>query len=232
VITLTGVSKSFDGEVVLSDVSFTVEPGQIVGFVGANGSGKTTTMRAIMGLLPLSSGKIKVDGTLVNSVNKTSRSLGYLPEERGLYTNDSVENQLHFFGELQGMTMESRDLRIEYLLERLGVQKYRKSKLRDLSLGNQQRVQVAVAALHSPKYFIFDEPFSGLDPTGIRTLRDFISEESDKGVGAIFSSHIIPFVEEISHKILVLSGGKISTYDGVSGSLSDFFKSLEDKHVQ
>ena len=226
-IAVKKISKSCGAKEVLREISFSIERGEIVGFIGANGSGKTTTMRAIMGLLSINSGEIEIDGFKVGREEKLSRFLGYLPEERGLYMNDSLLSQLHYFGELQGMGRDVRESRIDYLLERLAIERYRYADLRDLSLGNQQRVQIAVALLHSPRYLILDEPFSGLDPSGIQVLMDFIREESAAGVGAIFSSHILPYVEELSHKILLLSDGKIHPYTDSRAPLADFYQLLE-----
>lgn len=226
-ITLTRVSKIFGAKSVLKDVSFSIAPGEIVGFVGANGSGKTTTMRAVMGLLPISGGEIEIDRSIVGRDKQASRILGYLPEERGLYMNDSVQSQILFFGELHGMSRSLCQERSDYLLERLGIGHYKYSILRDLSLGNQQRVQVAVAALHSPKYLILDEPFSGLDPSGIRSIKSFIREECEQGVGAVISSHILPYLEEISTKILILNNGEIYVHNSSTSPLVDYFEQLE-----
>jgi ABC-2 type transport system ATP-binding protein len=224
------ISKSFGTKEVLRSISFTISPGEIVGFVGANGSGKTTTMRLIMGLLSPDYGSIEIDGALSDATRKNSRMLGYMPEERGLYMNQSLQAQLNFFGDLQGVKGELRESRIESLLGRLGIEQYRYQNLGELSLGNQQRVQLAVSLLHQPRYLILDEPFSGLDPTGVEALREVLIEEAAKGVGIIFSSHILPYVEEISGEVLILNQGRIHKYSDENIGLADYYQSLALSH--
>lgn len=226
-IALNNVSKSFGNNLVLNEVSFSLTPGEIVGFVGANGSGKTTTMRAIMGLLSVDSGVITVDGHLPRGNRRISQKLGYLPEERGLYMNESLLSQLRFFGELQGMSKRSCDQQIDHLLYQLEIERYRDTKMRELSLGNQQRAQIAVALLHDPDYLILDEPFSGLDPLGIESLLNILRSKSASGIAILFSSHILAHVEEISDRVLVLSGGRIHLRDGSSEQLIDFYREVE-----
>lgn len=229
-ITLSRVSKSFGSHLVLDEISFSLSPGEIVGFVGANGSGKTTTMRVIMGLIASDSGAISVDGQSPRDNRKILRSLGYLPEERGLYMNEPLLSQLHFFGELQGLSQQSRDERIIQLLDQLEIGKYRETLMRELSLGNQQRAQIAVALMHDPCYLILDEPFSGLDPMGIESLLNILRAESARGVAILFSSHILAQVEEISDRVLVLSGGRIHSRDHASEQLIDFYREVEASH--
>jgi len=226
-IALTKVSKSFGSHLVLDEISFSLSPGEIVGFIGANGSGKTTTMRIIMGLLSLDGGTITIDRDSPRSNHNVSQSLGYLPEERGLYMNESLLSQLHFFGELQRMGKSSRDTQINKLLYQLEIEQYRDSTLRELSLGNQQRAQIAVALLHDPRYLILDEPFSGLDPMGIESLLNILRAESERGVAILFSSHILAQVDEMSDRVLVLSGGHIHSREDSSGELIDFYRAVE-----
>lgn len=230
-IILKNVSKSFGEKEVLRNISFSIAPGEIVGFVGANGSGKTTTMRSIMGLISVSAGVIEIDGEVVGRNSRTSRLLGYLPEARGLYFNETIESQLRYFGRLQGMKISECDRRTKFILNRLGIERYGMSKLRELSLGNQQRVQIAVAVLHRPRYLILDEPFSALDPTGIEELKYFLLEEKSSGTGAIFSSHTLPYIEQISQKIFILSGGQIHANLKTSPPLAEHFRQLEQRYV-
>jgi ABC-2 type transport system ATP-binding protein len=226
-IALTNVSKSFGNHLVLDEISFSLSRSEIVGFIGANGSGKTTTMRVIMGLLSLDGGTVTIDGQLPRSNRKVSQSLGYLPEERGLYMNETLISQLHFFGELQHMSKPIRDEQINQLLYQLEIEQYRDSRLRELSLGNQQRAQIAVALLHDPRYLVLDEPFSGLDPLGIESLLNILRAESERGVAILFSSHILAQVEEISDRVLVLSGGHIHCREDKSEQLIDFYREVE-----
>jgi ABC-2 type transport system ATP-binding protein len=230
VIALTHVSKCFGKNSVLDDVSLEVLPGEIVGFVGANGSGKTTTMRAIMGLIKIDHGVIQIENQQMSSEARQNRLLGYMPEERGLYVKQSVLSQLRFFGELQGVEKKTLDDRIDHLLTRLGIEKYRARNLGDLSLGNQQRVQLAVAILHKPRYFLLDEPFSGLDPLGVEALIQILREEAKNGVGILFSSHVLPYVTEISKRVLVLNRGRIHSYVESPLSLPEFYQTLASKN--
>jgi len=230
-ISVANLSRAFGSRQILREISFTVEPGEIIGFVGANGSGKTTTMRLIMGLLAYDQGLIEIDGHKQDGDRNLSRILGYMPEERGLYLNQTLYSQLQFFGELQGMSRSEARKSIAELLSKLDIEGYAYYKLGELSLGNQQRAQLAVSLLHRPRYLILDEPFSGLDPMGIEALIRILTEASQSGVGIIFSSHILPFVEEMSEKILVLSGGSIHRYLGGYEKLSDFYKRLVAKNV-
>lgn len=226
-ITLANVRKSFGGNLVLDEISFSLSPGEIVGFVGANGSGKTTTMRAIMGLVTIDSGAVTIDGQSPRRDRKILQSLGYLPEERGLYMNEPLLSQLHFFGELQGLSQQNRNERINQLLIQLEIEKYRETRIRELSLGNQQRAQIAVALLHNPRYLILDEPFSGLDPMGMEDLLTILRGESERGVAILFSSHILAHVAEISDRVLVLSGGHIHCKEEGSAPLIDFYREVE-----
>ena len=226
-ITLANVRKSFGGNLVLDEISFSLSPGEIVGFVGANGSGKTTTMRAIMGLVTIDSGAVTIDGQSPRRDRQILQSLGYLPEERGLYMNEPLLSQLHFFAELQGLSQQNRNERINQLLIQLEIERYRETRIRELSLGNQQRAQIAVAILHNPRYLILDEPFSGLDPMGMEDLLTILRGESERGVAILFSSHILAHVAEISDRVLVLSGGHIHCKEERSAPLIDFYREVE-----
>ena len=169
------LSKSFNGVEVLHSVSLRVEPGEIVGFVGMNGSGKTTTMRSIMALISYESGEVFIDGDRQDAGRTFAEKLGYMPEERGLYANQPVQAQLEYFGQLQGLTSSDSKRRAVDLLDTFGLTKKARHKLSDLSLGNQQRVQLMVSMIHEPKYLILDEPFSGLDPVGVQDLLNLIN---------------------------------------------------------
>jgi ABC-2 type transport system ATP-binding protein len=225
-LALSNVYKRFGETEVLKGLSLTISPGEVVGFIGANGSGKTTTMRAILGLLEIDEGEIEVDGEDRSSISTPSSLLGYMPEERGLYQKQAIKSQLQYFGELQGLNRKVVAARIDSLLERLQLGKHLHKTLGDLSLGNQQRVQLIVSLLHSPRYLILDEPFSGLDPTGVHALLSVLNEESDSGVGILFSSHVLPYVEEISDRIYILNNGRAHLYKSSMGSLVDCYHSF------
>lgn len=226
-LTLSKVYKRFGENEVLSGLSLSISPGEIVGFIGSNGSGKTTTMRAILGLLEVDEGEIEIDGQNRSKISTPSSRLGYMPEERGLYQKQGVKSQLQYFGELQGLSRRSAAIKANSLLKRLQLEKHEDKILGDLSLGNQQRVQLIVALIHNPRYLILDEPFSGLDPTGVEALLSVLKEESSRGVGILFSSHVLPYVQEISDRILILNQGRAHSYDQAKGSLGDYYRSLE-----
>jgi ABC-2 type transport system ATP-binding protein len=230
VLQLSSVYKRFNENEVLIDLSLSISPGEIVGFIGANGSGKTTTMRAILGLLEIDAGEIVIDGQNRSKISKPTPLLGYMPEERGLYQKQGVRSQLQYFAELQGMNRKIAGIRVKSLLERMQLNKHDHKLLGDLSLGNQQRAQLIAALIHNPRYLVLDEPFSGLDPTGLESILSVLNEESSNGVGILFSSHVLPHVQEISDRILILNHGRTYTYKNSFGSLSDYYHSLESDY--
>lgn len=221
------IYKQFEENQVLTNLSLSISPGEIVGFVGANGSGKTTTMRAIVGLLEIDKGEIVINGQNRTKISGPTPLLGYMPEERGLYQKQEIASQLQYFGLLQGMNRKTASSKASSLLRRLKVEQYQHRLLSDLSLGNQQRVQLVAALIHEPQYLILDEPFSGLDPTGVDALINVLREESSNGVGILFSSHVFSYVQEISDRILILNAGETFTYEISQGSLSQYFHALE-----
>jgi ABC-2 type transport system ATP-binding protein len=191
---------------VLHDISFTVRPGSAFGFIGRNGSGKTTTIRIIMDLFPADSGTVTVDGV---PSGRVSSRFGYLPEERGLYPKRVIADQMTYIGQLRGMTASDARRRSVELLERLEAQEYYKSKLDTLSKGNQQKIQLAIALLSDPEIVILDEPFSGLDPVNARILKDIVTQLAREGRTVIFSSHQMSHVEEFCDDICMIDAGKI-----------------------
>lgn len=196
------------GEVTAVDgVSFEVPDGLLVGFVGGNGAGKTTTMRMIMGVLAITEGEVRWDDAPVTAADR--RGFGYMPEERGLYPKQPVIDQLVYLARLQGLsTQEARD-GAAALLERFGLADRAKDKLESLSLGNQQRVQIAAAVLAQPRLLVLDEPFSGLDPGAVDDMVDLLREFTARGVPVLFSSHQLDLVERLSDRIVILSHGRV-----------------------
>lgn len=168
VLELQGINRSFSGRQVLDDVGLTVRPGRMTGFVGANGAGKTTTMRIILGVLTADSGSVTLDGQALVAADR--RRFGYMPEERGLYPKMKVAEQLGYFARLHGLGSAAAKANTKVLLERLGLAERAAEPVEKLSLGNQQRVQVAAALVHDPEVLILDEPFSGLDPVAVETV--------------------------------------------------------------
>lgn len=204
-ISLRGINRSFGNHQVLHDVSFDVAPGRMTGFVGANGSGKTTTMRIVLGVLAPSSGTVEVDGVPMGPGYRSR--IGYMPEERGLYPKMSVIDQLVYLGELHGMTAAAARARGTDLLERLGLGERIKDTVEALSLGNQQRAQIAAALVHDPIALILDEPFSGLDPMAVETTLEVLRDVANVGAPVLFSSHQLDLVERLCDDLVIIADG-------------------------
>jgi len=192
---------------VLDDLSFNVRPGEMFGFCGANGAGKTTTMRIALGLVRLDRGAVRWQGRDVDL--DVRRRFGYMPEERGLYPKMRAVEQLTYFGMLHGMAGRVAARNAEDLLELLGVKQGPRDSLEKLSLGNQQKVQLAAALVHDPEVLILDEPFSGLDPVGVDALTDALLARCRNGVPVIFSSHQLDLVERVCDSVGIINHGRM-----------------------
>ena len=201
------LTRRFGEKVAVDDVSFSVRPGQMTGFVGANGAGKTSTMRMIMGVLAIHSGQVLWGGQPITGTDRAR--FGYMPEERGLYPKQGLQDQLCYLGQLRGMTRRDASAEAMRLLERFELGGRAKDKLETLSLGNQQRVQIAAALLHGPTALILDEPFSGLDPAAVDSMVDLITEKLREGVPVLFSSHQLDLVDRLCDSLVVLSDGVV-----------------------
>lgn len=195
------------GKVALDGISFAVRPGEMFGFVGANGAGKTTTMRIVMGVLQADSGSVSWQGEPLGYDDR--QRFGYMPEERGLYQKMRVADQIEYFGRLHGLSVQAAKKATDDLLERLGLTERRRDAVQALSLGNQQRVQLAVALVHDPKVLILDEPFSGLDPIAVDALAEALQERCRGGVPVIFSSHQLELVERLCDSVGIVSAGRM-----------------------
>lgn len=203
---ISSLSRSYDGTMVVDDVSFRVEPGRVTGFVGANGAGKTTTMRMILGVLAPTSGDVRWNGLPITTSQR--RRIGYMPEERGLYPRMKIIDQLVFLARLHGMGREEAARRATELLEPFDLAERADHVLDTLSLGNQQRVQIAAALIHRPEALVLDEPFSGLDPVAVDAMAALLAKEAgDKPL--LFSSHQLDLVERLCDDIVILSHGKV-----------------------
>lgn len=201
------VSRSFSERLVLDDISFNVPSGALTGFVGANGAGKTTTMRIIMGLLSATSGEVLLNGAELGGA--TRANFGYMPEERGLYPKQPVIDQLVYLGQLHGLSRADAKRRALDLLARFGLEERSKSKLESLSLGNQQRVQVAASLLHEPDVLILDEPFSGLDPLAVDAMSSILRDYAARGVPVLFSSHQLDLLDVLVDHLVIIQDGRI-----------------------
>jgi ABC-2 type transport system ATP-binding protein len=199
------VSRSFHGTKVLNEVSFDAEAGRITGFVGANGSGKTTTMRIILGVLAAEGGTVAWKGEPITQ--QVRQRFGYMPEERGLYPKMKVAEQVVYLGRLHGLDQATAQRNTTALLERLELTERAADPVERLSLGNQQRVQICAALVHEPDLLILDEPFSGLDPLAIETVLGVLRAQAARGVPVLFSSHQLELVERLCDDLVIISGG-------------------------
>ncbi|WP_084643846.1 ABC transporter ATP-binding protein [Actinoalloteichus hymeniacidonis] len=188
-------------------MTFDVRAGELFGFVGSNGAGKTTTMRIAMGVLATDSGEVRWQGKPVDF--DTRRSIGYMPSERGLYPKMKVLEQLVYLGELRGMPASAAKKAANEWTERLGLEGRRKDEVQKLSLGNQQRVQLAAALVHDPEVLILDEPFSGLDPMAVDVMSSVLREKAAAGAPVIFSSHQLELVERFCDRVGIIRAGEM-----------------------
>ncbi|WKK73023.1 ATP-binding cassette domain-containing protein [Rathayibacter oskolensis] len=206
-LSVQNISRSFGSHRAVDDVSFDVGRGRLTGFVGGNGAGKTTTMRMILGVLRPDSGTVTLDGAPVGQA--ALHGFGYMPEERGLYPKMEIGEQLAYLARLHGIDKATAVQRADDLLERLGLLERRRDKLEALSLGNQQRVQVAAALVHDPDVLIMDEPFSGLDPLAVDEVVAVIAEHAARGIPVLFSSHQLDVVERLCDDLVIIAGGRV-----------------------
>ena len=204
---LEGLTRRFGETLAVDDVGFTVTRGSMTGFVGGNGAGKTTTMRMIMGVLQPTAGTVSWRGREATVADR--RTFGYMPEERGLYPKQPILDQLIYLGRLQGRSAAGAKRSALELLERFGLGERTTDKLESLSLGNQQRVQVAAAVIGEPELLILDEPFSGLDPQAVDSMADLLREHTARGVPVLFSSHQLDLVERLCDHLIVLARGRV-----------------------
>ncbi|MFC4334859.1 ABC transporter ATP-binding protein [Salininema proteolyticum] len=207
VLLAEGLSKSFGDLRALDDVSLDLKAGQVRGFIGANGAGKTTTMRIVMGVLASDGGSISFHRRPITPDDR--RRVGYMPEERGLYPKMKIADQVAFFGELAGMGRSDAKAATAELLEQLDLSHRAKDSVQDLSLGNQQRVQLAVCLVADPEVLILDEPFSGLDPIAVDVMSKALLDRAARGVTVLFSSHQLDLVERLCDSVTIISGGRV-----------------------
>lgn len=222
---LEHVTKYYDDFKAVDDLSFEVEKGEIIGLLGVNGAGKTTTFRMIMGLLDISDGSITLDGKKITY--DVTDKIGFLTEERSLLTKLTVKEQCLLYGNLKGMDNQTIINKVTELLEKFGISEYMDKKIKELSKGNQQKIQFITAIMNDPELLILDEPFSGLDPFNIEMFKKEIIELSKKGCSIIFSSHRMDHVELFCKKIVVLLRGKTV----LKGNIKDIKDSYKKKNI-
>jgi len=206
-LTLSNLSKRFGSLQALDCLSLSLAGGEIVGFVGANGAGKSTTMRIIMGSLTADSGAVTWKGAPVDA--STRRAIGYMPEERGLYPRMKAAEQLVYLARLHGLSASAAKAAADRWTERLGLEERRNDEVQSLSLGNQQRVQLAAALVSDPELLILDEPFSGLDPVAVDVMSQVLLERASAGVPTLFSSHQLDVVERLCDRVVIIRSGRL-----------------------
>lgn len=207
VLEVDGVSKRYGALTALADCSFHVRPGRLTGFVGPNGAGKTTAMRIVFGLVTPDAGTVRWRGHVVTDADR--RRFGYMPEERGLYPRMRVNDQLIHLGRLSGLSVAAATRAADRWLDALGLAERKTSRLDDLSHGNQQRVQLAAALVHSPDLLVLDEPFSGLDPIAMDAMSALLTDLARDGAAVLFSSHQLDVVEYLCEDVVVIDHGRV-----------------------
>jgi ABC-2 type transport system ATP-binding protein len=201
------LSKRYGDVVALQEATFDVRAGELFGFVGSNGAGKTTAMRIALGVLAADSGTVWWNGTPITM--ETRRHIGYMPEERGLYPKMKVGEQLVYLARLHGMSVLAARRSVTEWTERLGVAHRRDDEVQKLSLGNQQRVQLAAALIHDPTILVLDEPFSGLDPVAVDVMSNVLMAKAAEGIPVVFSSHQLDLVERLCHRVGIIRSGQM-----------------------
>ncbi len=204
---LVDLRRSFGDVVALDGLSFTVPPGQVLGFLGPNGAGKTTAMRAVVGVVALDGGDVRWRGAPVDA--RARRAFGYMPEERGLYPGMIVLEQLEYLGRLYGMGAADARESANRWTARLDVADKRSARIETLSHGNQQRVQLAAALVHEPDLLVLDEPFAGLDPVGVDDMSAILTERAAAGATVLFSSHQLDLVQDVCSAVAIIHRGRL-----------------------
>ncbi len=205
---VAGLNKRYGDVVALSEMTFDVRRGELFGFVGANGAGKTTTMRIIMGVMAADAGEVRWAGAPIDL--GVRRRIGYMPEERGLYPRMTVDAQLRYFARLHGLSASDAGAAALLWMVRLGIERRADDDVLALSLGNQQRVQLAAALVHDPDILVLDEPFSGLDPVAVDVMGTVLRERAqEKGSPVLFSSHQLDLVERLCDRVGIVRNGSV-----------------------
>ena len=219
------IVKYYGNYKAVDNLSFEVKDGEIFGLLGENGAGKTTTFRIIMGLLEATKGEVLLDGKHINY--SVTDKIGFVTEERSLLTKMTVKEQLIFYGVLKGMRERKIEQEIKYWLKEFQIESYENRKIKELSKGNQQKIQFISAVLHHPKLLILDEPFTGLDPINVELMKKAIYKLQKEGCSIIFSSHQMEHIENFCEKLIILVKGK----PVVDGYVKDIKKEYKKKNI-
>jgi ABC-2 type transport system ATP-binding protein len=219
-VQVSHIAKSFGNTQAVSDVSFEVEEGEIFGLLGPNGAGKTTTLRVMLDIYKPDSGMVSVFGGPMDEAKKDL--IGYMPEERGLYQDITLERCLVYLGTLKGLSAGEASHRLQDYLERFDLLEHKNKKIKELSKGMQQKAQIIAAILHNPQLIIIDEPFTSLDPINTQLVKDLMRELHDQGVTIIMSTHQMHQVEELSDRILLIDEGENVLYGNLDAIRRDY----------
>ena len=222
---IKNVTKYYGDFLAVDNLSFEVKPGEIFGLLGVNGAGKTTTFRMIMGLLDKTEGEITYNDKPIDY--SVTDKIGFLTEERSLLTKLTVLEQIEFYGLLKSMPKKDISGELDILLERFGIPEYKNRKIKELSKGNQQKIQFISAIIHKPKLLILDEPFSGLDPINVELFKSIIRDLKEEGTIIIFSSHRMDHVELFCEKVLILLNGETV----INGKIEKIKKDFKRKNI-
>jgi ABC-2 type transport system ATP-binding protein len=226
VLRVEGLTKSFGDRTVVNNVSFHVLSGEVFGFLGPNGSGKTTTIRIAQGIIRPESGSVSIFGSYPQ--RSVLKNIGYLPEQVGLPPKAKVQDSLRYLIRMKGLSFrEAEDCAVD-LLKRVGLYEYRLKKVDTLSRGMRQMAQFVVAIAHLPKLIILDEPFSGLDPLNVNLMKEMLLERRRDGATIMFSTHVMSDVEEMCERIALISDGNMLLF----GNLSEIKRERGEKSVQ
>ena len=247
-LSIHNVTKRFGGKMAVDDVSFTVNPGEIIGFLGPNGAGKTTTLRMALGLIKPDEGDVKLFGGEPGHESAFGR-IGFLPEERGLYKKQTARESIALMARLNGMKGKKAFKLADEMLDKYGLSEAKRKKNKDMSKGMAQKVQLLSAIAHDPEFYILDEPFSGLDPVNQQVLESMVREIAERDSTVIFSTHVMEHAERLCDRIILMAGGRKvfdgpteealakaprrmvigSDTDGFADSITPFAKSLEPR---
>jgi ABC-2 type transport system ATP-binding protein len=222
-IEITNFHKSFGSKAVIKDLNFNVKKGEIFTFLGANGSGKTTTIRCLLNIYQADSGTLKITGK--NYSREMSNILGYLPEERGLYLDSKVIDTLIYFGRLKNMSASSAKKRSEEFLEQIGLADKRNEQIKNLSSGQQQKIQLGITLVNEPELLILDEPTKGLDPVNRNLLMEILLDlNENKNTTILFSTHLMEEAEKIADRLVMIKNGERKLYGTVAEVRNSFGK--------
>ncbi len=213
VLEIEGLTKTFGNRVVVSDVSFDVRRGEIFGFLGPNGSGKTTTIRMALGIIKPDSGSVRI--LRKEPTRELLNRVGYLPEDRGLLRKVKVMDIIRYLGRLKGLSSSEAQDRGTELLHRVGLFEHRNKKVEGLSRGMTQLIQFVSSILHEPELIILDEPFSGLDPLNVQLMKQMLFEQRDRGATIMFSTHIMSDVEELCERVALIADSRMLLYGSI-----------------